>query len=167
MSYTLFDSAIGRIGIAWTSLGIARLQLPELNDTKTLKKIASGCLEPQLAEPPQWVERAIKKIQTHLLGKRQDLSAIKLDLGGISPFYLRVYRAALEIFPGTTVTYGDLAQEISCPRGARAVGQALGKNPIALIIPCHRVVAANAIGGGFSAHGGLATKRRLLEIEGA
>lgn len=100
-------------------------------------------------------------------GEAADLSAAVLDMDGIAPFHRRVYEAARTVPPGVTVSYGALAERTGAPGAARAVGQALAKNPFALVVPCHRVLGATGKLGGFSAHGGLATKRRLLAIEGA
>ena len=79
----------------------------------------------------------------------------------------RVYEVARTIPPGATLTYGEIAARLELPGAARDVGQALGRNPFPLVVPCHRVVAAGGRLGGFSARGGAATKRRLLAIEGA
>jgi methylated-DNA-[protein]-cysteine S-methyltransferase len=84
----------------------------------------------------------------------------------IPAFNRRVYEAARRIPPGQTQTYGEIARTIGEPHGAQAVGQALGHNPFAIIVPCHRVVGADGFGG-FSAHGGTSTKMRMLTIEGA
>ena len=100
-------------------------------------------------------------------GETIDLSLIPLDLHGVSVFHQRVYEAARRIPLGQTSTYGALADVVGAPGGARAVGQAMGRNPVPLLVPCHRVLAADGGMGGFSAPGGVATKRRLLEIEGA
>src|SRR6202043_3637494 len=102
-----------------------------------------------------------------LRGEAVDLSAIALDMEGVPPFCGRVYETARRIAPGATLTYGDVAARLGDPGAARAVGQALGQNPFAIVVPCHRVVAAGRRLGGFSAHGGIAAKQRLLAIEGA
>ncbi|RZJ10583.1 MAG: MGMT family protein, partial [Haliea sp.] len=96
-----------------------------------------------------------------------DLSDIPLDMAGVPPFHRRVYEIARAIPPGRVLTYGEVAQRLGEPGAARAVGQALGHNPFAPVIPCHRVLAANRQGGGFSAGGGVSTKLRMLEIERA
>jgi methylated-DNA-[protein]-cysteine S-methyltransferase len=85
----------------------------------------------------------------------------------VPAFHRAVYAVARAIPPGETLTYGEVARRLGDPGSARAVGQALGRNPFAIIVPCHRVVAAGGATGGFSAHGGAATKRRILAIEGA
>jgi methylated-DNA-[protein]-cysteine S-methyltransferase len=97
----------------------------------------------------------------------EDFSDIELDLEESPPFARQVYKAARKIPLGQTRTYGQIAKSAGSPGAARAVGHALGQNPIALIVPCHRVLAAGGKKGGFSAHGGCATKARMLEIEGA
>lgn len=116
--------------------------------------------------PPPAVAELIKKIQAHLQGARQDFSEVMVDLGGVPSFAQQVYNATRKIPAGQTMTYGELAKAMARPGAARAVGQALGRNQIPLIIPCHRVLAAGGKAGGFSAPGGLVTKARLLALEG-
>jgi methylated-DNA-[protein]-cysteine S-methyltransferase len=94
------------------------------------------------------------------------LSFVALDMTGVPEFNQRVYQAARTIRPGTTVSYGDIARQLGIPGSARAVGQALGRNPFPIVVPCHRVLAADGKTGGFSAPGGAATKLRMLAIEG-
>jgi methylated-DNA-[protein]-cysteine S-methyltransferase len=96
-----------------------------------------------------------------------DLSNIQLDMEGVPPFHRRVYEVARAIAPGNTRTYGEIATRLGDPGAARAVGQALGHNPFAPVVPCHRVLAAGGRSGGFSANGGVATKLRMLQIERA
>jgi O-6-methylguanine DNA methyltransferase len=108
--------------------------------------------------------RAEREIREYLAGRRRRFT-VPLDLSGLSPFHRRVLRAALRIPYGRTVTYSDLARRVGRPAAARAVGQAMARNPVPLVIPCHRVVAAGGGLGGYS--GGLALKRRLLALEGA
>ncbi len=100
-------------------------------------------------------------------GQPVDLTPVALDMEGVPPFYRRVYDIARTIPPGRTLTYGDVAIKLGDPTNARAVGQALGRNPFPIVVPCHRVLAAHGSIGGFSASGGAATKRRMLMIEGA
>src|SRR5207245_8475160 len=97
----------------------------------------------------------------------RDLSVIVLDMERVSPFHRRVYEAARAIPAGATLSYGDVATRLGAPGAARAVGQALGRNPFAIVVPCHRVLAAGGKVGGFSANGGITAKLRLLSIEGA
>jgi len=164
--YCLFDSAIGTCGIAWSAQGITRLLLPEADRVTTERRLRGDGLGLGAEKPPAVVARAIAKVRRHLDGKRVDLSGIALDLSDSIPFHRRVYEALRGIGWGETVSYGTLAGLAGAPGAARAAGTALKQSPVAIIIPCHRVVAAGGKVGGYTAHGGLVTKRRLLEIEG-
>jgi methylated-DNA-[protein]-cysteine S-methyltransferase len=117
--------------------------------------------------PPPAVQHAIDGIVALLAGEATDLAAVVLDMERVPAFNRRVYEVARTIAPGETLTYGDIAARLGDPGAAREVGQALGRNPFAVIVPCHRVVAAGGRTGGFSANGGVTTKLRLLEIERA
>ena len=161
----LFPSAIGRCAIAWSPLGVAALQLPEGRDVATRARLLARFPDAREALPPAPVERAIAQIEALLAGKPSDLGSIELDMRGLPPFYQRVYDAARGIPPGSTCTYGELAARLGAPGSARAVGRALGNNPFAIIVPCHRVLAAGGKVGGFSANGGITTKLRLLTCE--
>jgi methylated-DNA-[protein]-cysteine S-methyltransferase len=165
LSYTLFDTAIGRCGVAWSDRGIVRIQLPEASDASAVRRLAMND-HLTLTHPSPEVAQAIAQICLHLEGRRQDFRDMPLDTSGIAGFHLRVYQAARKVSAGRTISYGELAMSIGAPGAARAVGQALGKNPLAIVVPCHRVLAANGKAGGFSAHGGLGTKRRILAAEG-
>jgi methylated-DNA-[protein]-cysteine S-methyltransferase len=154
METTVFETAIGPCGIGWTERGVARVRLPG-------PKRAGGA-----ASPPPEVRLAIEGIRALLRGEPADLTWVRVDLGGLRPFDQRVLEAARSIRPGATRTYGELAAVLGEPGEARAVGTAMARNPVPLVVPCHRVVAADGRLGGFSAPGGAATKRRLLEIEG-
>ena len=172
--YCLFDTPLGRCGIAWQDDGrsvvrpaVTLLQLPEVTTERTEARMARASGAPRPSAPPPPIAEIIERLRKHLEGEAQDLRDIVVDLTGTDDFARQVYEAAREIPAGQTRTYGEIARALGQPREAQAVGQALGKNPIALIIPCHRVVAAGGKPGGFSAHGGRATKARLLAIEGA
>jgi O-6-methylguanine DNA methyltransferase len=141
-------------------------QLPEATTKLTESRIARSSGAGQATAPPPPIAAIIERVSKHLQGDIQDFRDIALDLEGTASFARRVYEAARQIPTGQTRTYGELAKAIGRPTAARAVGQALGKNPIALLIPCHRVLAAGGKPGGFSAHGGRATKARMLAIEG-
>ena len=162
----LFDSPIGRCGIAWSTLGVVAVQLPEHDDRRTRARLVRRAPEAVDAVPSPEAQRAIDGILSLLAGKDSDLTSVTLDMDGLPPFHRRVYEAARTIPPGATRSYGDVAAELGDPAAARAVGQALGSNPLAILVPCHRVLAAGGAIGGFSAPGGVATKRRLLAIEG-
>jgi methylated-DNA-[protein]-cysteine S-methyltransferase len=165
--YALFPTTLGRCGIAWSERGIVAVQLPEASDRVTLARVARAVPGAREAEPPPEVRRAIEAIDALLRGEPDDLSSIRLDYTGVPPFHRRVYELARGILPGRTLTYGEIAAQLGEPAAARAVGQALGRNPFTLVVPCHRVLAAGNRPGGFSANGGVTTKLRLLTIEGA
>jgi methylated-DNA-[protein]-cysteine S-methyltransferase len=165
--FALFDTSIGRCGIAWGARGILAVQLPEASEPETRARLVQNFPEAREAAPPPAVARAIAGIVALIRGEAVDLSGIELDMDRVPPFHRRVYAAAREIPPGGTRSYGEIARGIGAPGAARAVGRALGKNPFAILVPCHRVLAAGRRPGGFSADGGVATKLRLLAIEGA
>ena len=165
-SFTIFDTAIGSCGIAWSARGIVGFQLPERSAAWMRKRMASrfGASE---SAPTSAVQRAIDGVVALLRGEPADLTFITLDTDGVPEFHRRVYDVARTIRPGETMTYGEIAKRLGDPGSARAVGQALGRNPIPVIVPCHRVLAAGGKSGGFSAPGGTATKLNLLALEGA
>jgi methylated-DNA-[protein]-cysteine S-methyltransferase len=165
--FTLFETAIGRCGIAWGGRGVAGVQLPEGREPETRARVLRRFPDAREAPPPADVQRAIDAMVALLRGEAGDLSGVALDMDGVSPFHRRVYEVARTIPPGATVSYGDIATRLGAPGAARAVGQALGRNPFAIVVPCHRVLAAGGRVGGFSANGGIATKIRLLSLEGA
>jgi methylated-DNA-[protein]-cysteine S-methyltransferase len=165
--FALFATAIGRCGIAWGERALVGVQLPESSDEATRARLLRG-LPPLLeAKPPPWVQLAIVRIQALLNGLQDDLADIPLDMERVPPFHQRVYEITRAIPPGRTLTYGEVARQLGDPAAARAVGQALGHNPFAPVVPCHRVLAAHSGAGGFSAEGGVATKLRMLQIEKA
>jgi methylated-DNA-[protein]-cysteine S-methyltransferase len=163
----LFETAIGWCGIAWSEAGLAGVQLAEGDQARTRARLARRFPDATFAEPPPEVASAMSRIARLLFGERDDLVDIRLDLSATDAFDQSVYHAAREVAPGQVTTYGAIATRLGDAGAARAVGQALGANPFPIVVPCHRVVAAGGRIGGFSAHGGIATKRRLLEIEGA
>ena len=167
MHCALFDTAIGRCGIAWGSNGIRAFQLPEPTDAGTLRRMLRGAAALPQAEPPAQVQSTIERIVALLQGEPIDLRDVVLDFDGIPPFHQRVYEVSREILAGQTRTYGEVATQLGDPGASRAVGQALGANPFAIIVPCHRVLAAGGRSGGFSAGGGVPTKLRILLIERA
>lgn len=167
VEYCLFDTAIGRLGIAWGENGIVRVQLPEASDPSTCARMLRGLADATQAMPPPAVERTVERITALLRGAHDDLADVALDMRGIPDFSRRVYEHMRRIGPGQTTTYGEVAARLGDPGAARAVGKALGDNPFAPVIACHRVLAAGGRSGGFSAAGGPATKLRLLQIEGA
>ena len=167
LGFCLFDTAIGACGIAWSEDAIAGVQLPETTRDGTAQRLQrhNGPLPESPA--PAWVRGAIARIQALLQGARDDLADLPLDFSGVPEFHQRVYAVARAIPPGEVLTYGEVARRLGEPGASRAVGQALGHNPFAPVVPCHRVLAAGGRSGGFSAEGGALTKLRMLEIEGA
>ncbi|MGD0960067.1 MAG: methylated-DNA--[protein]-cysteine S-methyltransferase [Methylomonas sp.] len=170
--YCLFETPLGWCGIAWRESGdsgapppVVLFQLPEATQETTERKIIQDCAG-RRSEPPPEIAGIIRKVCKHLSGDPQDFRDIVLDLEGIGSFAQQVYAAARAIPAGQTRTYGEIARALNCRAAARAVGQALGRNPAALIVPCHRVLAAGGKPGGFSAHGGRTTKARMLAMEG-
>jgi methylated-DNA-[protein]-cysteine S-methyltransferase len=165
--FCLFETAIGQCGIAWTPDALAAVQLPEADTDGTRRRLLRTTGEiPELAPPP-FVRSAITRIQALLQGAHDDLMDLPLDFSGLPRFHRQVYEITRAIPPGEVLTYGEVARRLGDPGAARAVGQALGKNPFAPVIPCHRVLAAGGRSGGFSAQGGTETKLRMLEIEKA
>ena len=166
LAATLFDTAIGRCGIAWSERGIAGLQLPESAGA------ARGALLSRFPDavetaPPPSVLAVIDAVTALLAGGDPPLGAVPLDWTGVGAFERAVYEATRAIPRGSTRSYGEIAAAVGDPGAARAVGQALGRNPVPVIVPCHRVLAADGRPGGFSAPGGVSTKLRMLAIEGA
>jgi methylated-DNA-[protein]-cysteine S-methyltransferase len=167
LGYCVFDSAIGPCGIAWGDSAIVTCQLPEHDREGTAQRMQRRHPQAREAAAPEWVARVVSRVQALLAGAKDDLADVPLDMAGEPEFNRRVYEITRAIPPGRTLTYGDVAQRIGEPNSARAVGQALGHNPFAPIVPCHRVLGAGNTGVGFSATGGVDTKLKMLEIERA
>jgi methylated-DNA-[protein]-cysteine S-methyltransferase len=165
--WALFETPIGHCGIAWGRRGVLGVQLPEASAAATARRIArrlSG--NGAAAEPPPPVRQAIDGIVALLRGEPRDLSDITLDVADVPSFDRQVYVIARAIPPGSTLSYGEIATRLGDKALSRDVGRALGQNPFPIVVPCHRVLAAGGRPGGFSARGGVATKLRLLAIEG-
>ncbi|HET7494253.1 MAG TPA: methylated-DNA--[protein]-cysteine S-methyltransferase [Candidatus Limnocylindrales bacterium] len=154
-----FETELGVCAVRWTDAGIASVRLPS--------NATTGLPRDDGAHVPDTVRGAIDGIIAVLSGAPVDLGFVALDERGIDPFRRAVYRATRSIQAGSTATYGDIARAIGQAGAARDVGVALASNPFPVVVPCHRVVGANGRLTGFSAPGGLATKRRMLELEGA
>jgi methylated-DNA-[protein]-cysteine S-methyltransferase len=163
--YCLFETEIGACGLAWSARGLTRLQLPEADADATDRRLRS-CADVSAGAPPAPVEQVIAGLRRYFAGAQVEFTSVALDLAGADAFQRAVYDATRSLCWGTTTTYGELARNIGSPHAARAVGQALGRNPVPIIVPCHRVLASGQRLGGFSAFGGGATKRRLLALEG-
>jgi methylated-DNA-[protein]-cysteine S-methyltransferase len=163
----VFATAIGPCAVAWGENGICGVQLPERSEAATTSRLLRLHPRAVTVTPPPDVQRAIDRITNLLAGEADDLRDIGVDLGSLPEFNRRVYDVARSVGPGQTTTYGEIATRLGAPHASRDVGQALGRNPVPLIVPCHRVLAAGGKLGGFSAQGGVTTKLRLLDIEGA
>ena len=162
----LFATRLGACGIAWSERGVTRLQLPERTPTATERRLRARPADGGAGVPPASVRDAIALLERYFAGERIDFSPVALDLVGVGQFHRAIYDVARSLGWGQTATYGDLARQVGSPGAARAVGQAMGHNPVPVIIPCHRVLAAGRKIGGFSAPGGALTKERLLALEG-
>ncbi len=165
--FALFDTEIGCCGIAWGAHGVVGLQLPERHDRTTRDRLRRRFPDASEAAPPSDIQQAIDSIVALLRGEARDLSFITLDMDGIPPFRQSIYAVLRGIPAGATLSYGEIATRLGNGSAAREVGEAMGKNPFPIIVPCHRVLAAGGKVGGFSAAGGVTTKLRLLNIEGA
>ncbi len=165
--FTTFDTAIGACAVAWGPNGITGVQLPERDEAATRARMQRRFPSAGRDEPPTAVADAIAAMQSLLWGETTDLTAVVVDLGGTDDLARRVYEVARTIPHGATLSYGDIADRIGEPRLTREVGRALAGNPVPIVVPCHRVLAAGGRIGGFSANGGITMKLRLLAIEGA
>ena len=165
--FMLLETKIGWCGLAWGEHGIVRVWLPEASEAATRARIRRRLPQAVEASPPSSVWRAAEAITALLSGEPIDLGFVALDMAAVPAFERRVYEIARTIPPGKTMTYGEIARRLGEDGDARDVGQAMGRNPFPIVVPCHRVLAAGGKSGGFSAPGGVETKLRLLTIEGA
>jgi methylated-DNA-[protein]-cysteine S-methyltransferase len=165
--YTLFETEIGWAGIAWNDKGLVGVHLPErdpANNRRSFERRFPGIVE---SPPPESLAPTVEGIRALMRGEKVDLLDVPLDIERVPQFNARVYEIARAIPPGETLTYGEIAVRLGDKLLARDVGAALGQNPWPIVVPCHRVTAANGKLGGFSARGGVNTKVKLLAIEGA
>jgi methylated-DNA-[protein]-cysteine S-methyltransferase len=167
MGVKVFPTAIGDCAIVWNDAGICGVQLPEASAEATRDRLQRFWPDAEATTPTATASRAIDGITALLAGTPDRMDDVVIDLGAVSDFRRGVYEIARTVGPGDTITYGTIASRLGAPHAAREVGQALGANPVPLIVPCHRVLAAGGKLGGFSARGGVTTKSRLLAIEGA
>jgi len=166
--HALFETAIGACGVAWSACGLVALALPERDAPATETRLIAKSQSSGKAAPPPEIARAIAQIQNYCAGERIDFSAVPLDLSAIDPFRRRLYESMRALGFGETTTYGELAKRTGASdwEAARDVGIAMGQNPLPIVVPCHRVLAAGGKLGGFSAYGGTTTKEKLLALEG-
>ena len=165
--FTVFDTGIGRCGIAWSDSGVVGVQLPEAREIETRRRLFQLYPEAREMRPPLNAEIAIEGIVALLRGQTSDFSDVTLDFAGIPAFNRRVYEFTRTIPRGETRTYGEVAASLRASGAAHSVAQAIGKNPFMLIVPCHRVLEAGHYADKISPNGGSISKRRLLSIEGA
>ena len=165
--YAIFDSPLGQLGLAWRESGaIARVQLPGYGADAARNVLAATYGEEKRRAPPAALAAVAERLQAHLAGRADPLRDVAVDLSGRSEIARETLAAVRSLPAGQVTTYGALANDLGRPGGARAVGAALARNPVPLIVPCHRVVAADGALTGFTAPGGVALKRRLLALEG-
>lgn len=167
LGWTLFATALGPCAIAWDGVELAGVSLPERDEAATRARAARRWGRSRERPAPAPVRPVIEAVVTYLDGGPAELGSIALPLERVPAFAREVYRITREIPRGHTLTYGDIARRLGDVRLARAVGHALGQNPWPLLVPCHRVIAAEGGSGGFSGGEGRSTKLRLLELEGA
>ncbi len=156
---TSFPTALGVCTIMWSDRGVTRLLLPDPD------RAAGAAANGVTATPPSETMRCIAGLQSYFSGAAVDFSDIALDFERVDPGTVPVYQALRRIGWGQFTTYGQLATAAGKPGMARAIGVAMARNPWPVIVPCHRVLAAGARLGGFSAPGGARTKERLLMLE--
>lgn len=165
--YTIFETAAGFCGIAWNAKGVTRFQLPGHGRDETEHLLRHRLADSESGNPPQEIQTTIDAVQQYFSGEPIDFSAVPVDLDGQDHFFKAIYAALRQVGWGQTTTYGALAKQLGAgPEAARDVGVAMARNPVALIIPCHRCLAAGGKLGGFSAPGGGDTKLKMLELEG-
>ncbi|HEY0625282.1 MAG TPA: methylated-DNA--[protein]-cysteine S-methyltransferase [Allosphingosinicella sp.] len=166
-AFSLFDTPIGRCAIVWRGTAVIGSALSEVSNERLRASLQRRFPEAEEAPPPPEIEAVIEAVRRLLNGVAEDFAGIVLQLDGLSDFERAVLEETFRIPAGETRTYGEIAAALEAPGAARAVGAALGRNPIPIIIPCHRVLGSNGKSGGFSAPGGASTKLKMLEIERA
>lgn len=164
-SFAIFGTELGHCGIAWTSRGIAGVDLPAGSEEKTRARLKRRFPDARETKPPAEIQKIIGEVVALIAGEKIDFSHVALDHAPLPEFSKRVYEIVRSIPIGHTLTYGDVAKKLGDVSLSREVGQAMGRNPTPIIMPCHRVVAASGKTGGFSAPGGVDTKMKLLSIE--
>jgi methylated-DNA-[protein]-cysteine S-methyltransferase len=165
LAFTLFSTPIGDCALAWGPRGVVGVELPQADPDATRRRVKRRFPDAEEASPPAPIGAAIAEIIALLDGEPRDFADVTLDMDRAPEFQRKVWEIARSIPPGETVTYGEIAERLGDRLLAQEVGKALGANPFPIIVPCHRVMAAGGKIGGFSAHGGIATKRRMLAIE--
>jgi methylated-DNA-[protein]-cysteine S-methyltransferase len=166
VSYAVFDTALGVWGLAWDANGLLRLQLPGRDTADTTARLTQGLAHATVCDPTGDTASAVQLLRQYAVGVPVEFNAFVLNLSAEPAFHQTVYAALRQVPRGQTTTYGKLAVDVGAPGAAQAIGQAMGRNPLPVIVPCHRVLAQGRKMGGFSAPGGIATKDQLLQLEG-
>ena len=165
--FHLFDTAVGPCGLAWNSAGLIQVQLPEASEAATEMRLGRITGATWTDKPPNNVSDCEDRMRAYFEGEAVAFTDIDIDMCRVNAFSAKVYSVLRDVGWGQTTSYGALARQIGAPHAARAIGAAMGKNPWPLVVPCHRVLAASGKIGGFSAYGGRATKRKMLQLEQA
>lgn len=165
----VFETALGFMALAWSEAGLTRLCLPEKTQAAAERRLLR--LTGEVASfgeraAPDWLVGLIADIRRYADGENVDFSAVPVDLTGVDEFRRDIYAAARKLRHGESTTYGGLAEMAGHSKLFRQTGSALGSNPIPLVIPCHRILAAGGKIGGFSATGGSTMKETMLRLEG-
>jgi methylated-DNA-[protein]-cysteine S-methyltransferase len=165
--YHLFETAAGFVALGWNDVGVSGLRLPDTSAREAERALLRRLPGAVRAEPPPSVQSVADAVVRYFAGERIDFAATPIDMGKQDPFFEQVYALVRKLKWGETTTYGAIAKALGAgPEYARDVGQAMAKNPLPLIVPCHRVTGAGGKIGGFSAPGGSMSKARMLELEG-
>lgn len=164
-SFRIVKTTQGQVGFIATERGLRRVFLPER--TITAARSAIRKYAPEAVEQPRLLPELAAALERYFNGEPVGEFPVKLDWSGHSNFEVDVWRACARIAYGETASYKSLADSIGCPGAARAVGTAMSHNPCPIVVPCHRVLKSDGSIGGFSAPGGIAQKRQLLDMEAA
>lgn len=160
--YALLDTDLGWFGLAWSGNGLVRMQLPASGRDQTEAKLRQRLADAFRGEVDSGLAAGIR---AYAARQKVDFSDVPVDFAGVEAFRRTIYAALRQVGHGQTVTYGELAERAGFPGMAREIGVAMARNPVPLIVPCHRVLAAGGKLGGFSAPGGALAKARMLELE--
>jgi len=165
--YHLFETAFGVAGLAWRGGRIAAVSFPENDRAAVEAQLSRRAADAEDMAPPSAIAKVRDDIVAIFAGGRPDFAGVDLDDADLPEFDRKVWTLTCDIPIGETRTYGDIAKALGDVAFSQRVGQALGRNPFPIIVPCHRVVGAGGAMTGFSAAGGVEAKRRLLKREGA
>jgi methylated-DNA-[protein]-cysteine S-methyltransferase len=165
--YIIFDTGFGPAGLAWTDRGVLAVAFPEPDAAAARVCLLRKTPAAERAAPPKAMKKIADDIVALFDGGKPDFQDVVLDDERVPDFDRSVLKLTRQISAGETKTYGDIAKALGDVSLSRRVGQALGRNPFPIIVPCHRVVGADGTMIGFSAAGGVEAKRGLLKIEGA